>query len=118
MAQPAEGAVHYEPTDAEPRLLAALAGGTAAFLVLTPCILLLFYPGTAQRGSAIGQIHDIPSPRLQIDPARDLAAFRRAEHERVSSYGWSDHDRTAVHIPIDRAISLIGERGLPGWQKP
>ena len=118
MAQPAEGAVHYEPSDAEPWLLAALAGGTAAFLALTPCILLLFYPGTAQRGSVTGPMHDIPSPRLQIDPARDLAAWQRAEHERLSSYGWTDHDRTAVHIPIDRAISLIGERGLPGWQKP
>jgi hypothetical protein len=118
MAQPAESAVQYEPSDVNPRLLAALAGGTAAFLFLAPCILLLLYPGTAERGIVTGRIDDIPTPRLQVDPARDLAALRETEQRRLSSYGWVDHRRTTIHIPIERAMSLIGERGLPGWQKP
>lgn len=118
MAQPAEGTVGYEPSDADPWLLAALAGGGAAFLILAPFILLLAYPSTAQRGPPIGQIDDIPPPRLQLDPARELAAWRRSEEERLTRYGWADHDRTVVHIPIDHAMSLTAERGLPGWRRP
>jgi hypothetical protein len=118
MAQPTEGTVRYEPSDADPWLLAALAGGGAAFLILTPAILLLAYPSTVQRGPPISQAHDIPRPQLQIDPAQDLAAWRRTEEARLARYGWADRGRTAVHIPIDRAMSLIAERGLPGWQKP
>jgi len=118
MAQPSERAVHYEPSDADPRLLAALAAGTAVFLVLVPYILSLIYPVTTHSGIGIGRIRDIPSPRLQVDPADDLAALRRAEEERLSSYGWIDRDRTTLHIPIDRAMALTAQRGLPGWQKP
>src|SRR5215831_17953187 len=118
MTQAPERAVHYEPSDADPWLLAALAAGTAVFLFVVPCILLLIYPVTAQSGIGIGRIRDIPSPRLQVDPADDLAALRRAEEERLSSYGWIDRDRTTLHIPIDRAMALTAQRGLPGWQKP
>ncbi len=110
--------VGYEPSDAEPWLLAALAGGGAAFLIVAPLILLLAYPVTARRGPPIGGIRDIPPPRLQVDPSQDLAAWRRAEEQRLSRYAWADNGRTAVRIPIDRAMSLIAERGLPGWQKP
>jgi hypothetical protein len=118
MTQRVEGTVRFEPSDANPWLLAALAGGMAGFLVLIPFILLVGYPTTARRGPPVAQIRDIPSPRLQVDPARDLAEWRRAEEARLARYGWADQERTAVHIPIDRAISLIGERGLPGWRKP
>jgi hypothetical protein len=118
MAQPAEGMVRYEPSDAHPWLLAALAGGGAAFLILAPFILLLGYPSTAQRGAPISQVHDIPPPRLQVDPVRELSEWRQSEEERLARYGWADRERTVVHIPIDRAMSLIATRGLPGWQKP
>ena len=118
MAQPSERAVDYEPSDAEPWLLADLAAATAVFLLVAPCILLLIYPVTARSSTDVGRIRDIPSPRLQVDPADDLAALRRAEDERLSSYGWIDRDRTTLHIPIDRAMALTAQRGLPGWQKP
>jgi hypothetical protein len=118
MPQPANRTADYEVSDADPWLLAALASGGAAFLFVTPFILLLFYATTAQRGGVIRRIEDIPSPRLQVDPRQDLAAWRRAENERLSSYGWVDRDQKVVHIPIDRAIAVIAERGLPEWQRP
>lgn len=30
--------------------------------------------------------------------------------ERLDSYGWADDKKTAVHIPIDRAMKLVVER--------
>src|SRR5437763_15990519 len=102
MAQPQERAVRYEPSDADSRLLAALAAGGAVFLFLIPCILLLTYPDTARRGpTIISQIGDIPSPRLQVDPAQDLAAWRQNEEAQLSTYGWVDRDRKSVRILID-----------------
>jgi len=52
-----------------------------------------------------------PKPRLQVDPALDLQALHRREHERLYAYGRVDSTR--LHIPIDRAMQLVAQRGLP-----
>ncbi len=31
----------------------------------------------------------------------------------LKSYGWIDRDKGVVRIPIDRAIEILAERGLP-----
>lgn len=54
-----------------------------------------------------------PEPRLQADPAAELQRLRTQERETLDSYGWVDKDAGVVRIPIDRAIDLIAERGLP-----
>jgi hypothetical protein len=54
-----------------------------------------------------------PSPRLQADPAGSFAAFKRGELERLNGYGWVDQKKGVAHIPIDRAIEILAERGLP-----
>jgi hypothetical protein len=118
MAVPSDRSNGYERSDASPRLLASLAGGTAAFLVLTPFILSLCYPAAAHREHAVGRIPDTPPPRLQIDPAQDLARLRHNEREQLSNYGWVDRNANTVHLPVERAMSLTVERGLPGWRKP
>jgi hypothetical protein len=112
------GTVEYEPADAEPRLIAGLAAGAAAFLILTPLVLQLLYPQALHRRVVVGDAAAVPAPRLQIDPPADLSATRQAEAKRLSAYGWVDRDRNIVHVPIDRALELTLERGLPGWPKP
>ena len=49
------GQTRYEFSDADPRLIAALAGGIAVFLILTPLVLTVVYPAAArsQGGSSI-----------------------------------------------------------------
>jgi hypothetical protein len=118
MAVPSDRSNDYERSDAAPRLLATLAGGTAAFLVLTPFILSLCYPAAAFRERVVSRIPDIPPPRLQIDPAQDLARLQHNEREHLSSYGWVDRSASTVRLPVERAMSLTVERGLPGWRKP
>jgi hypothetical protein len=54
-----------------------------------------------------------PAPRLQPDPVSDLNRFRAQEEERLDSYGWVDEKAGVVHIPIERAIELLAEHGLP-----
>lgn len=51
-------------------------------------------------------------PRLQDNPARDMETYSRAEAIRLNSYGWIE-PRQVARIPIERAIDLLVERGLP-----
>jgi hypothetical protein len=111
--QPAE----YEHSDASAKLIAGLAAAVALFLVLSPLVLRLVYPGALQRSVVVAPIAEIPGPRLQAEPAQDLAALRRLEEQRLSSYGWIDRQQKTVHMPIDRAIAATVERGLTGWRE-
>ena len=52
-------------------------------------------------------------PVLQYDPVAELAAYQDQEAERLSSYGWVDKNAGIAHIPIERAIDLLFEQGLP-----
>jgi hypothetical protein len=54
-----------------------------------------------------------PGPRLQTNAPQDLRAYQQAEEELLSSYGWVDQQSGRVHIPIQRAMQLLVERGLP-----
>jgi hypothetical protein len=59
-----------------------------------------------------------PPPRLQVSPQADLAELRAAEERQLGSYGWIDKERKIARIPIDRAMELISQRGLPAREKP
>jgi hypothetical protein len=54
-----------------------------------------------------------PPPRLQAAPALDLEALRTREDELLHGYGWVDPAEGIVRIPIERAMELVVERGLP-----
>ena len=54
-----------------------------------------------------------PQPRLQSDPRDDLENLRQAEDHVLDTYGWVDRNAGIVRIPIDRAMQLTVERGLP-----
>jgi hypothetical protein len=54
-----------------------------------------------------------PEPRLQVDPVRDLQRMRAAEDVMLNSYRWIDREARIVGIPIDRAIEVLAEKGLP-----
>lgn len=54
-----------------------------------------------------------PAPRLQPQPRAALERLRRAEEVRLNEYAWVDREKKTVHIPIDRAIDLLVERGFP-----
>jgi hypothetical protein len=106
----------YERSDVGTRALALLAAGGALFLLVTPLALAAIYP-QALNQPRVGVLRQPPPPRLQIDPAADLAALRQAETARLSGYGWVERTQGTVHIPVGRALALTLERGLPDWRK-
>ncbi|HET9399426.1 MAG TPA: hypothetical protein VFO34_00615 [Candidatus Acidoferrales bacterium] len=54
-----------------------------------------------------------PSPRLQPDPKSDLARTLEDQQQLLNSYGWADQGTGKVRIPIDRAMDMLLQRGLP-----
>jgi hypothetical protein len=54
-----------------------------------------------------------PEPRLEETPAADLQEMHAAEDHILSSYRWIDQSAGIVGLPIDRAMDLVAQRGLP-----
>jgi hypothetical protein len=54
-----------------------------------------------------------PEPRLEPDPLVPRLKMRAEEDAVLTTYGWVDRKTDTVRIPIDRAMELLVERGLP-----
>jgi hypothetical protein len=55
-----------------------------------------------------------PAPRLVVDNGNeDVADLHAREDILLDHYTWIDQSKGTVRIPIDRAMELIAERGLP-----
>jgi hypothetical protein len=51
--------------------------------------------------------------RLQVDPAGERRRLQEKAAARLAGYGWTDAAAGRVHIPIERAMDLLAERGWP-----
>jgi len=58
-------------------------------------------------------VRSFPEPRLETDERNEIYNFRLQEEQKLHSYGWVDQNAGIVRIPIDRAMELIAQRGLP-----
>lgn len=54
-----------------------------------------------------------PDPRLQTNPKKDLADLRAYEADTLAHYAWVDKNNGVARIPIENAMKLVLERGLP-----
>jgi len=54
-----------------------------------------------------------PNPKLEEDERGQLNGIRLTEDQMLDSYGWVDEKAGTVHIPIERAMDLLVQRGLP-----
>jgi hypothetical protein len=119
--------VHHEESDVNFR---AILGFGAGLIVVAAVVNLLIYvlfgyfngregvQAPAEYPLAATQGHrEPPEPRLQTDPRQDLADLRAKEDEQLTSYGWVDKNAGIVRIPIDDAMKLTLERGLPARQE-
>jgi hypothetical protein len=56
---------------------------------------------------------NFPAPQLEIDERNQLDKIRIDEAQTLSTYDWVDQKAGTVRIPIDRAMDLLVQRGLP-----
>lgn len=59
-----------------------------------------------------------PEPRLQAEPRVELKDLRADEEAILTSYGWIDPNKGIVRIPIDQAIDIVAQKGLPSKPSP
>jgi hypothetical protein len=56
---------------------------------------------------------NFPAPQLEIDERNQLDKIRKEEERTLASYDYIDKNAGTVRIPIERAMDLIAQRGLP-----
>lgn len=67
-------------------------------------------PGAA---SYVEATPNYQGPLLQVKPEEDLRWMREHNEMMLHTYGWVDQPKGVVRLPIDRAMALLAERGLP-----
>jgi hypothetical protein len=58
-------------------------------------------------------LKNFPAPQLEIDERNQLDKIRLDEEQTLNTYDYIDKKAGTVRIPIDRAMDLIAQRGLP-----
>ena len=102
----------YEVRDTNIRTVTLFGVGLVLLVVVANVLLLRVYD----------QLYKQREPRETPTPAENLAAqlqtLRRTEHAALGGYGWVDRKAGVVRIPIDRAIDLVAQRGVPQGKGP
>ena len=63
---------------------------------------------------AAGQQNRLPPvPRFQQNPQQELQQLREKQKALLEGYGWVDKEAGVARIPIEEAMKLVVERGLP-----
>lgn len=65
---------------------------------------------------AAGKSQEPPAPQLQTQPFKDVMQLKGEQLDALHGYGWIDKANGVVHIPIERAMELTIQRGLPARQ--
>ncbi len=69
-------------------------------------------PALQNKVAALTQ--QFPTPRLQLDDGnQEIADLHAKEDLLLNNYSWVDKSQGKVRIPIELAIELIAQRGLP-----
>jgi hypothetical protein len=109
----------FDRTDLPPRGLAHAGAWFAITLVVISIGVFVFFHFLRQGHPArLLRSFDPPPPRLQMVPTTDLANLRAREETALTTYHWMDREHQVIAIPIDRAIDLTVERGLPARTSP
>lgn len=58
-----------------------------------------------------------PAPRLQASPASEMATMLDEQNSALVQTKWIDKEQQVVRIPIERAMQLVAQRGLPDWPR-
>jgi hypothetical protein len=110
----------YERSDADPSGL--LRWGVALFVVLVVVFvsmawLFRLYGKVQSLGKPASPFENArvlpPQPRLQVEPRAELHSYCLDEMQLLNSYGWADEHNGVVRIPVDRAMELTLQQGLP-----
>jgi hypothetical protein len=121
--EPRNPHVHHEPGDVNARALTKFGMAMAGLIVVFLVGLWGMFDYLKNRAAELGlppspaamvnaEKHP-PDPQLQRHPAQDMRDWRATEDRALRQYSWIDPDKGIVQIPVQRAMELIAQRGLP-----
>jgi hypothetical protein len=125
--QDGHGRGGYERTDAHAGATIRAGFYILAVMFLTALVLVPMYRFLGRRERAeqkpaatlLKPAGAAPSfPRLVAAEPATLAEFRAQEAAFLSGWGWVEKDKGIARMPIDEAIKIVAERGLPTFPAP
>jgi hypothetical protein len=119
-ATPPRATLGYETRDANTR---GVLGFMALLFVVINLVLfaswrLFDYFAVADRSPApafpfASERQVPPPPDLQVNGRKDFQKIYAQQQQKLESYAWEDRKAGIVRIPIERAMDLLLEKGLP-----
>lgn len=111
----------YEARDADVRSLLKLGIWLIVIIALAMVAMKWtyeFYEKVQTRGPMVSPLVEkenivAPKPQLQAEPRKDLQTYCSDEMNKLSTYGWVDQHSGVVRLPIEQAMALTLQRGLP-----
>jgi hypothetical protein len=123
-ANPAHG---HETSDANIRVVVKFAVGLFVSIVASLVIVWVTFnyfvkrQGLGPPASPFEDTRKLPppgAPVLQAAPSQEFKDYRAQQQEMLETYGWVDQKAGVVRLPVDRAMDLLVERGLPVQKEP
>jgi hypothetical protein len=99
--------LYYElgRSDGPPNKWSTLAGAKSENLESNPAI---------EQQQLQHVVARFPQPRLQTDDGNiEISEMHAREDMMLDHYTWVDQQKQTIRIPIDRAMQLLAQRGLP-----
>jgi hypothetical protein len=110
----------HETSDASIRNLVIFGAGLSLLVIaglLVSRAVFHYFVGHQGLGPPASPFENVrtlpPEPRLQVTAPKDLQQYKAAQDEILNSYGWVDQQAGIVRIPIDRAMDILLQKGLP-----
>ena len=123
-------AAGYEHADMNPVVVGTAAVGLLIVLGLVLIGVTLLEQAVIGIPFTIGRPEDLvnglggsqapspPAPALEAEAGQTLNSYRAIEQRKLETYGWVDRSSGVIRMPIDRAIELTADRGLPSRAAP
>jgi len=124
--------VAHEATDADSHAITRFGISLAFLIVVSQLLLWWVFDHFSEREAKLSphvpaiirmQAPTLPpEPRLQgnapldVNPRLDLKQMRDNEDAFLNHYGWIDPDHGIVHVPIDKALDIVAQSGLPKFK--
>ena len=111
----------HERTDAGVKPLVIFLIGVTVMVAFSVAFTWLLFELFEQRAlsktnpaSPVQIIDAQPSgPQLEVTPGLNLRQRQQEVQQRYDGYGWVDEGAGVAHIPVEEAIDLLVEKGLP-----
>jgi hypothetical protein len=70
-------------------------------------------PQADTRATTPEDTQTFPQPRLEENERTQIGPFIEEQDRKLATYDWVNKEKGTVRIPIDRAMELVVQRGLP-----